>query len=197
MPSLPPDPDAYSPGAGPPSDDAALVARVRAGSRAAAEQLAADTYSQLFASCCRLTGDADRAADLVQETYRRAWQALPAFRGESRFSTWLFRIAYTTFLKQQRRPRLVEPLAPEATDLVPDESPGPERNAARRERERILRAQVAALPDDLRLTVVAHYWGETPVREIAAAEQITPMGVRKRLAKALRLLSTSLSEVSQ
>jgi RNA polymerase sigma-70 factor (ECF subfamily) len=173
--------------AGPlPADEAGLVERARAGSREAAERLAAES--------CRMTGDPERAADLVQETYRKAWQALARFRGESRFSTWLFRIAFTTHLKQLRRPRLVVALEPEQEAAAPDPGPSPEAEAARRERSEHLRRAVAALPDDLRFAVSAHYWGEVPVREIALEEGITPVAVRKRMARAFRQLAAHLQE---
>jgi RNA polymerase sigma-70 factor (ECF subfamily) len=174
-----------------------LVRRARDGDRAAAERLASETYERLFAACCRLAGGPDGAADLVQETYRKAWQALGDFRAESRFSTWLFRIAFTTHLKQQRRPRLVVPMAPETEEVVPDPAPDPEDDASRREREEQLRRAVALLPDDLRFAVTARYWGDFPVAEIAAAEGVTPMGVRKRLARAFRQIVSTLEEGSR
>jgi len=188
-----PEPPAPSPDEG----EAGLVARARSGSRAAAERLAAQSYEKLFACCCRITGDPDRAADLVQETYRKAWQSLASFRGDSAFSTWLFRIAFTTHLKQLRRPRLVVALAPEQEAAVPDPGPSPEAEAARRERSERLRRAVAALPDDLRFAISAHYWGDVPVREIALEEGITPVAVRKRMARAFRQIAAALKEPSR
>lgn len=174
--------------------EAGLVARARSGSREAAERLAAASYEKLFACCCRITGDPDRAADLVQETYRKAWQSLGSFRGDSAFSTWLFRIAFTTHLKQLRRPRLVVALAPEQEAAAPDLGPSPEAEAARRQRSERLRSAVAALPDDLRFAISAHYWGDVPVREIALEEGITPVAVRKRMARAFRQIAAALKE---
>ncbi|HSM15085.1 MAG TPA: sigma-70 family RNA polymerase sigma factor, partial [Thermoanaerobaculia bacterium] len=72
--------------------------------------------------------------------------------------------------------------------------PSPEAEAARRERSEPLRRAVAALPDDLRFAVSAHYWGEVPVREIALEEGITPVAVRKRMARAFRKLAEHLQE---
>jgi len=175
-----------------PDDEAKLLVALRAGRPRAAERLVEATYSKLWAACHRMTGDADAAADLVQETYRKAWQALADFRGDSRFSTWLFRIAWTTHAKQLRRPRLLVPLDPVREENEPDADPSPEASAADGEQTRRLRAAVAELPAELRFPVVARYWAEQPVREIAAAERVTPMAIRKRLAKAFRLLAQTL-----
>jgi RNA polymerase sigma-70 factor (ECF subfamily) len=177
--------------------DRVLAGRARDGDRAAAERLATESYPKLFASCCRMTGSPERAADLVQESYRKAWQSLAQFRGESLFSTWLFRIAFTTHLKQQRRPRLVVPMDPEREAAFPDPRPGPEREAAGRERGERLRRAVAALPEELRFAVTAHYWAELPVAEIAAAEGLSAMGIRKRLARAFRQIAATLEEGSR
>jgi RNA polymerase sigma-70 factor (ECF subfamily) len=175
-----------------PDDEANLLAALRAGRPRAGERLVEATYPRLWSACHRMTGHPEDAADLVQETYRKAWEGLAEFRGESRFSTWLFRIAWTTHLKRLRRPRLVVPLDPAREASEPATNPSPEVHAAESERANRLRAAVATLPDDLRFAVVARYWAEQPVREIAAAEGITPMGVRKRLARALRLLAAEL-----
>jgi RNA polymerase sigma factor (sigma-70 family) len=177
-----------------PDAEARLVAALAAGRAGAAERLVEATYGKLWAACHRMTGNADDAADLVQESYRKAWQSLPDFRGEARFSTWLFRIAWTTHAKRLRRPRLVVPLEPEREASEPSREPSPESRAADGERARNLRTAVAQLPEELRFCIVAHYWGELPVREIAAAERMTPMGVRKRLARAFRLLAAALEE---
>jgi RNA polymerase sigma-70 factor (ECF subfamily) len=175
-------------------DEARLLAELRSGRPRAAERLAEATYAKLFAGCYRMTGGADEARDLVQETYRKAWRALPEFRGDARFSTWLFRIAWTTQAKKARRPRLAVPLEPERAANQPTREPSPEANAAQSERASRLRHAVATLPQDLRYPVVAHYWAELPVREIANSEGITPMAVRKRLARAFRLLAAALEE---
>jgi RNA polymerase sigma-70 factor (ECF subfamily) len=178
-------------------DEPRLLAELRSGRPRAAESLVEATYAKLYASCYRMTGSAEETADLVQETYRKAWRALPEFRGEARFSTWLFRIAWTTHVKTLRRPRLAVPLEPERVAREPNRDPSPEANATSNERASRLRHAVATLPQDLRYPVVAHYWAELPVREIAHSEGITPMAVRKRLARAFRLLAAALEEKTQ
>lgn len=89
--------------------DQALVARVLLGDdRNAFEQLVRRHQGMVRAQLRRLLhGDAAGADDLAQETFLLAWRKLDQFRGDARFSTWLYRIAYSCFLQAHReQPRL-------------------------------------------------------------------------------------------
>lgn len=173
----------------------ALWPRAARGDRAAAERLAEETYRDVYGALFKLTGgDADLAADLTQETYRKAWAAIGRFNGRSRFATWLYRIAYNTFLNHVRRPARVLPLDEEVAVAVADPARGQDdRLAASREAERTRRA-VLELPDDLRYTVTARFWADLPVREIAEEQGITGVAVRKRLKRAYERLALALEE---
>lgn len=85
--------------------DQALVARVLLADDARAfEQLVRRHQGMVRAQLRRLLhGDAARADDLAQETFMLAWRKLNQFRGEARFSTWLYRIAYSCFLQSARK----------------------------------------------------------------------------------------------
>ena len=171
-----------------------LLAAIRGGDRSAAEEIVERTYSAVYASLYRLCGDGDLAADLTQETYRKAWEALGGFDGRSQLFTWLYRIAYTTFLNHIRRPRLMTSLdAPEAPEM-PDRAPGVDVLLSDAEEAERLRGAVLKLPEDLRFTVTAHFWGGLAVKEIAKIEEVTTVAIRKRLHKAFGLLETSLNE---
>lgn len=176
------------------SDERRLLEAIRSGNRAAAEELVERTYSAVYASLFRLCGDRDAAADLTQETYRKAWEALSGFDGRSQFFTWLYRIAYTTFLNSIRRPRRMVSLdEPEAPEMA-DDHPGADDVLSRTQEAEHLRAAVLTLPEDLRFTVTAHFWGGLAVKEIARIEEITTVAVRKRLHKAFTLLESTLDE---
>ena len=176
------------------ADERQLLEAIRAGDRAAAEEMVERTYSAVFASLFRLTHDSDLAADLTQETYQKAWAALPGFDGRSQLFTWLYRIAYTTFLNHVRRPRRTTSLDEEdAVEPQDDSIPVDQLLADSEEAER-LRAAVLRLPDDLRFTVTAHFWGGLPVREVAEIEKITTVAIRKRLHKAFTMLEAMLDE---
>lgn len=183
--------------AAPADDERRLLAAIRGGDRSAAEEMVDRTYGAVFASLCRLCGDGDLAADLTQETYQKAWAALPGFDGRSQLFTWLYRIAYTTFLNHIRRPRRMSSLddekAPDPADPAPDAS---ETLESAEEAERLRRA-VLQLSDELRFTVTAHFWGGLAVKEIAAIEKITTVAIRKRLHKAFSMLEAILDEEVQ
>ena len=171
-----------------------LLAALAAGDRRAAEQLVERTYRGVYNLLRRLCGDADLAADLTQETYRKAWDGLPGFDRRSQFSTWLFRIAYTTFLNHLRRPHRLVPLEEKHEAAVPDPAPSVEETVDRGAAGDRLRRAVLALPEDLRFTVTAVYWGDHPVKEVARQEGVTAVAIRKRLKRALRMLSLALEE---
>ncbi len=173
-----------------------LLAELAAGNREAAESLVELTYRKIYGALFRLCGNEDLAADLTQETYRRAWSSMSSFEGRAQFSTWLYRIAYTTFLNHVRRPRIVLPMADELAETLPSDEPSPESTLAGRGEDERLRRAVLALPEPLRSTVTSRYWGELPVQEIARAESITPVAVRKRLYKAFELLQRALGGTS-
>lgn len=174
------------------SSERRLLARAKAGDRDAAEQLVEETYTIVFASLCRLTGgDADLAADLTQDTYRKAWEALPGFDGRSKLSTWLYRIAYTTFLNHIRTPRKLVDIEDSAAALM-DPAERVDDSLSRRQEEDNLRAAVLALPEDLRFTVTAHFWAGVPIPEIARNLGITAVAIRKRLKKAFSMLGATL-----
>ena len=176
-------------------DEQQVLASARGGDRTAAEELVERTYPGVYAALFKMTGgNADLSADLTQETYRKAWEGLEAFRGGSKVSTWLFRIAYTTFLNHIRRPARVVPFDDPDQVEVRDPAPMVEDTLARSEALQQLRRAVLALPEDLRFTVTAHYWGELPVKEIARLEGVTSVAIRKRMQRALTAIELALEK---
>jgi RNA polymerase sigma-70 factor (ECF subfamily) len=178
----------------PPLEESRLLEAIRAGDRAAAEEMVERTYSAVYASLCRMCGDGDLAADLTQETYQKAWAALSNFDGRSQLFTWLYRIAYTTFLNHIRRPRRMTPLDDVTAQTLRDEAPAADMTLAAREESERLRTAVLQLPEDLRFTVTAHFWGGLAVREIAEIEEITTVAIRKRLHRAFTILESLLDD---
>jgi len=176
-----------------PPGERELLKAVTAGDRSAAGTLVHSTYRQTWAGLFRLTGgDHELAADLTQETYRKAWASLTSFDGRSAFATWLFRIAYTSYLNHVRGPRRILPWSEESAARVVVQDASAEQVVTRTEEDTRLRRAVLDLPDPLRETVAARYWGEVSARQLAAAIGISETAVRKRLRKALTILKRQL-----
>lgn len=175
-------------------DERILLSRVKSGDRLAAEEMVSRTYTGVFASLTRLTGgDRDLASDLTQETYRKAWEGLPRFDGRAHLSTWLFRIAYNTFLNHVRSPRRLVPLDEQHESAVRAPGLTSEEALAEKNEAHALRRAVLALPDDLRYVVTAFFWAEVPVSEIARHEGVTTVAIRKRLKKAYARLQGAVT----
>jgi RNA polymerase sigma-70 factor (ECF subfamily) len=185
--------DANAPAPAGEARESELLAAMAAGDRAAAERLVERSYRGVYAFLRRLCGDPELAADLTQETYRKAWGALAGFDGRAQFSTWLCRIAYHVFLNHLRRPRRRRPLE-ERAEAAPDPAPGADEVLGQAIEGERLRRAVLLLPDEQRFTVTALYWGERTVREVALDQGVSGVAIRKRLKRALGALARLLAE---
>jgi len=85
-----------------PISDEALVSRAAAGEEAAFEDLVRRHQERVYRLACRLTGDEADAADVLQETFLQVFRHLGEFRGEARFTTWLFRVVTNAALMRRR-----------------------------------------------------------------------------------------------
>jgi RNA polymerase sigma-70 factor (ECF subfamily) len=80
----------------------ALVRAAQQGDMEAFEALYRKTSDRVYAVCLRMSGDTDRATELVQDVFVRVWQKLPGFRGDSQFTTWLHRLTVNLVLQDRR-----------------------------------------------------------------------------------------------
>lgn len=172
------------------------VERARRGDAAAFESLVRKHERYVYNLALRVVCNPQDAQDIAQQAFVRAWRGLPQFRGEARFSTWLYRIV--TNLCCNRLPRIRRELAAldpdeEALDL-PDERQGPEGAALAEGTRRAVRAAFAALPESYRLLVTLRHLQEMSYEEIA---QVTgmPLGtVKTGIFRARRLLREALEK---
>ena len=188
--------------------DEALVARAAAGDEHAFEQLVSRYQERVYRLACRLAADEGDARDVLQETFLAVYRGLPAFRSESRFSTWLYRIATNAAL-MLRRARARRPTESLDTFLPSFDDDGihraePEQlQAAARadeilDRKRLAEKALAGLgrlPDIYRDAFVLRDLEELPTSEVAELLGIDAAAVRQRVHRARLMLRGWLGDL--
>jgi RNA polymerase sigma-70 factor (ECF subfamily) len=174
--------------------DTELVVRARQGDEAAFEQLVLRHQRYVFNLAYRVLGDYTEAEDMAQEAFVRVWRGLSGFRGQARFTTWLYRIVHNLCLNRlpglQRELLQTEPLE----EVLADPGPSPADLFAVREQMAFLHAQLDRLPEKYRLVLTLRYLQHLSYDEIAAALEM-PMGtVKTHIHRARRLLRERLSQ---
>jgi RNA polymerase sigma-70 factor (ECF subfamily) len=140
------------------------IAACRRGEREAFDRLVVRYQRTVYRLCYRYVNDHDDANDLAQEVFLKAWRAIGRFRGESTFSTWLYRIAVNTCLnfRSVRRPETRE-----LDEALPDPAPGTQSHLERDAEARLVREAVARLPQRQRATLILKIYHELTHEEVA------------------------------
>jgi RNA polymerase sigma-70 factor, ECF subfamily len=179
-----------------PFTDAELVERVRGGETRHFEELVARYQDQVYALALRFLRNPGDAEDVAQEAFLRAFRGLEGFKGEARFSTWLYRITWNLcadWLRRHRRPgRERGSDLEEAADLA-DGRADLEGGLVASEEKRAVRQAVDALEEKYRTVVVLQYYQKMSYEEIAAVLGLPLKTVETRLYRARRLLKQSLA----
>ena len=171
-----------------------LVERCRRGDEGAFQELVEEHRSLVFALIARVIPDRSRAEDAAQDVFLRIYRGLPYFRGESRLSTWIYRIVANVCAQEAaRRPAPASLDDDRARPVVPAAADRQFSDLELRER---LEKAIARLPPNQRLLVAAHYLEGIQYEDLAEALDI-PMGtVKTHLYRAKqqlrRMLETDL-----
>ncbi len=164
--------------------DEADVARARAGDTAAFAALVRRHQDRVFGFILRMLDARDEAMELTQDVFVKAWQALPGWRPEARFSTWLLQIARNAALDQLRRRRLIQ-FAPLDDGMdVADTAPGPEARYASRQRQALLENALQQIAAEHREILLLREVEDLSYGELAAVLGIAEGTVKSRLARA-------------
>ena len=182
--------------------DLETARRIEAGDRAVLVALMRQHNQRLYRAARSILRDDADAEDAVQEAYLQAFRAIGQFRGDSRLSTWLTRIAINTALARRRqRVRQAEvvwldadPAADAEVAMTIDPSQeDPARAAARAELRALIESRIDRLPEAFRTVFVLRGVEELSVEETAGLLGIPPQTVRTRFFRARALLRESLA----
>jgi len=179
-------------------NDDGLAKLSREGDGRAFDELVERWQGRIFALCFGILGNEEDARDATQEAFISAYRNISSFRGDSKFSSWLHRIAVNASISSGRRKtrRSEIPIETENGDELPSikalshSSPSKEFEIA--ERSAILRRAITTLPTDMREALVMKEFQEMTFAEIAETLQIPLSTVKSRVYSGLEILRKRL-----
>jgi RNA polymerase sigma-70 factor (ECF subfamily) len=170
------------------AEDAALVARCRAGDQVGFELLVRRHERVLFTVALRMVGNREDAADATQNTFVKVYQHLEDFDVDKRFFSWLYRILVNECLNilRARRP------SHESSEPLLSTEVGPLDALERKERHRRIQAALMALPHEYREVVVLRHFAGLSYEDIGTALGVPARTIKSRLYTARQRLGELL-----
>lgn len=175
----------------PPSDETALLNRLKEGDPAAYRALSERYLKTILNYAYRLLGDATEAEDVCQETFLRLWQQVERWEPRAKVSTWLFRVAHNGCVDRLRARRPTEDYEAPAADSV-----SPSALTQRLDVARKVQAALSELPVRQRAALVMSHFEGMGNPEIAAVLGLTVDAVESLLARARRTLREQLGSIT-
>ena len=161
-------------------EDSILVRAAQNGDVDAFEELVRRYQTSIYRVALRMLGSRADAQDAVQETFVRAWRALPRFRHDSAISTWLYRIVTRRALDKIASRRSTETLDEVEVEAGPD----PAQAAEDQERLRAVRRAIAKLPPDQRAALVLREFEGLSYQEVAQVLGASVPAIKTRIHRA-------------
>ena len=170
------------------------VLACQGGEREAFDRLVQRYQRDVYRLCYRYVNNHHDANDLAQDAFLKAYRAIGRFRGDSSFSTWLYRIAVNTCLNFRSSRRLDSEELPEE---LPDRAPGAADRAQSEETSRVVRRAVAELPEKQRATLILKVYHELTHEEVAGILGSSVGTVKANLFHALGNLRKLMPEAEE
>lgn len=181
-------------------DDARLARRAAKGDSSAFEEIV-DTYQHMIYNLCLTKlGNREDALDVSQDTFLRAYRAIGGFLGESKLSSWLYRICLNCLADHQRKKKTNLSVEKDNNGYggfdLPDTSDesDPQNQTEKNERIRAVRQAIAALPDESREIIVLREYENYSYAEIAEMLGIEVGTVKSRLNRAREKIKNLLEQ---
>lgn len=176
-----------------------LVKKSQLGDRSAFEQLVLRHQELVFSLAYKLTGNREMANDVAQEAFIRAWKAIEKFRGDSTFSTWIYRITVNTAWTLRKKAKKHNTLNIDETyePIVIDEKKDPEMVAINSDLSSVLSKALNNLPVEQRIIVELKNIEGRSHKEIADYLDISVTAAKVRLHRAHQKLRQILEDVER
>ncbi|MFZ5989212.1 MAG: RNA polymerase sigma factor [Bacillota bacterium] len=180
-----------------------LVEKARSGDVEAFEQLIQACQKKVFNIALRMLGNYDDASELAQEVFLKAYKSIKKFKGDSLFSTWIYKVTTNVCLDEIRKRKnkkvvsLDEDIEYDGSEIkrqIKDESPGPEAAAESNEIKNVVNESIGVLPDDYKTVIVLRDIQGFSYDEISQIIKCPEGTVKSRINRARQALKKILKE---
>lgn len=172
-------------------DEKILIEGAKTGAVDAFEKLISIHQEKIYNFAYRLTGNEPDARDLSQDSIIKIFCFLKEFRGESSFSTWLWRIVYNTFLdlcKSSHKKNALLTIPIETTLYLKDNNPGPDKEMENSDLRKRVELALSKLPVRYRMAIIMYDIQGFSYEELAKISKISMGTVKSRLSRGRKLL---------
>jgi len=187
-------------------DERELIQRCKDGEIGAFNDLVAFFEKRVFNFAYRISGNYDDASDVTQEAFIRVFNSIHSFRGDSNFSTWVYRIVKNVYLDERKKSKshrltslddYIELEESPVAKQIEDRGPSPEQIVEANELSRVLQQAICALPDYHRVIVTLYHMQHKSYDEIAEILNLPIGTVKSRLNRARLALAEILQEETE
>ena len=176
-------------------NDQLIVGQVVAGQKDMFRLLVRAHEKAVFGMGLSFFRNTEDASDFTQEVFLKAFRSLSRFEGRSRFSTWLYKIAYNTALNEVNRRKEYQSLAEEEENKLVSSSDSPERITLRNAAKKAIRDAVAELPERFRVCIDLFYFYDRSYQEIEAITGIPVNTIKSHVFRSKIILKEKLESI--
>jgi len=178
--------------------EAQWIAEAKTGDKDAFAKLVEKYQRPVYSVCYRMLGTPTAAEDAAQEAFIRAYQALDRYDPNRSFATWLLSIASNYSIDQLRKKKVtILSMDNETYSWMapPDPGPSPEKAALEKEKQALVQAILAELPETDRAAIILQFWHDYSYEEIAETLGLSSSAIKSRLFRARRLMAEKWQEM--
>jgi RNA polymerase sigma factor (sigma-70 family) len=171
-----------------------IIERIRRGDTNAFSYLVAKYQDVVFSIALKVLKNRDDAEEMAQETFIKAFRSISSFQGKSKFSTWLFSIAYNTCITSVRKKKF-KTTSIDYIQLNDEQEDWDDFDLSEEEISKILEMSLKKLPEDDYTLVILYYYEEQSIEEISCIVGLSESNVKVKLHRARKKLNLIMSDL--
>jgi RNA polymerase sigma-70 factor (ECF subfamily) len=175
-------------------EDHTLITLIQRGNKEAYRALVERYQGMVYNIAYKILLDEDDAKDAAQEAFIKAYSALPSFKGQSKFSTWLYRIAYTTTISRTRKKNRRADIE-QAGQIEANYQDQAEYTMEQDDQAKHLHTALGQLPEQDRLLLTLYYLDELPMEEVAEIAGLDMNNTKVKMHRARKKLADTLKKL--